>query len=122
MAWSIIARSWGCLTPSQRNASFDLALAYSTPSPFVLKVLVDAYFILQYGTSAEPYRAAWQSNFRVQQGTVTVEGESVSVYLSNRTWMGELKAKLLSGCLSLSDPLCQQLTFPSPKPPPCIWE
>lgn len=121
MAATIISRSFRCLRDAERFACKDMADASISLTPFVPTALVDAHW-LGYPAAARPhYIAAWRGNFQVASGTVTIMGVETGVYFANRLWMQQLEAKFLNGCLSTADPLCQQLTFPAPTEPDCIY-
>lgn len=121
MPASIIGRSFRCLRDAERFACKDMADVYTSMTPFVPTALVDAHW-LGYPAAARPlYIAAWRANFQIASGTVTIGGIETGVYFANRAWMGQLYTLILAGCLSTADPLCQQLTFPSPPEPDCIY-
>jgi len=90
-------------------------------SPFVPTAIVDAHWLGYPSAARTLYIAAWRANFKVSTGTVTIGGVETGVYFADQLWMQQLEAKFLTGCLSTADPLCQQLTFPSPPEPDCIY-
>lgn len=121
MAATIIGRSFRCLRQSERDAAALLALASITITPYVPVAVLDLSWSAYPSSAQTRYIAAFKANFKVSVITVTIDGESVSVYQANQTWMIQLAGYLGSGCLSTTDPLCQRLTFPSPPDPDCIY-
>lgn len=117
-----IVRFWRCLDSSQRAVTLKLSLASQTIVPAVKFETIQSDFFVDAGIGQIMKLQAYIEALRLERTFYTFPDGVFDALLANKGWMLNIALKFLEGCIKLDDPLCQQLTFPSPSNPRCLRE
>lgn len=117
----IIIRWWRCATNEDRKIMQIMGSAYGTLVPFMPRSVAETYFSI-YGNAEERVNA-FRDNLDIAEVTITPdEGDPFLAWYCNYEWVREVIAATDAGCLTLDDPSCQQMDFPSARDPECTYE